>query len=83
MHRMVGARIINYNKRLFGPGPVNRVPAAGLRGYYARMPPLKGFSMCAAHGTAMGLAVATFYKFAMGDPDTRAIEAYYRENPPR
>ena len=42
---MSGAgRIINYNKRLFGPGPVARMPAAGIRGYYARLPPLVGFT---------------------------------------
>jgi hypothetical protein len=80
---MAGERIINYNKRLFGPGPVNRIPASGIRGYYARMPPLKGFTMAAAHGVTMGLAAAFYFKFYMADPDTRAIEEYYRENPPR
>ena len=76
-------RLVNYNKRLFGPGPVARLPASGLRGYYARMPPLQGFCMAAAHGAAMGFAVAATYKFTMGNPDTKLIEEYYKENPPR
>lgn len=76
-------RIINYNKRMYGPGPLARVPASGIRGYYARMPPLQGFSMAATHGVLMGLAVAGYYKFFMADVDTKKIETYYRENPPR
>jgi hypothetical protein len=76
-------RIVNYNKRLFGPGPVARLPGSGLRGYYARMPPLQGFCMAAVHGTVMGFAVGGYYKYFMGDPDTRSIEEYYKENPPR
>ncbi|KAL3943762.1 MAG: hypothetical protein SGBAC_002185 [Bacillariaceae sp.] len=80
---MSAAKIINYNKRLFGPGPLARVPAPGIRGYYARMPPLQGFTMAAIHGTAMGFGVSIFYKLFMGDPDTRAIKEYYEENPPR
>ena len=80
---MAGERLINYNKRLFGPGPVAWKPGSGISGYYQRMSPLKGFSMCAAHGTAMGFAAAIFFKLTYMDPDTRAIEAYYKENPPR
>ena len=80
---MSPARIINYNKRLFGPGPVARLPASGIRGYYARMPPLQGFSMAAVHGTILGFGVAGYYKYFMGDPDTKRIEQYYQENPPR
>mmetsp|Transcript_20970 Transcript_20970/g.51517 ORF Transcript_20970/g.51517 Transcript_20970/m.51517 type:complete len:115 (+) Transcript_20970:146-490(+) len=76
-------KIINYNKRLFGPGPLARVPAPGIRGYYARMPPLQGFTMAAVHGVTMGLGVSLYYKFFMGDPDTRTIKQYYEENPPR
>jgi hypothetical protein len=76
-------RLVNYNKRLYGPGPVARMPAAGIRGYYARMPPLRGFSMAATHGVLLGLGVSCFYKFFMGDPDTKKIEEYYKENPPR
>ena len=78
-----GDRIINYNRRLFGPGPVARMPASGIRGYYARMPPLQGFCMAAAHGVGLGFAVALYYKFTMGNPDTAAITQYYIENPPR
>jgi hypothetical protein len=76
-------KVINYNKRLFGPGPVARIPASGLRGYYARMPPLKGFAYAASHGVILGFAVACFYKFTMADPDTKTIKQYYEENPPR
>ena len=76
-------RLVNYNKRLFGPGPVARMPASGIRGYYARMPPLQGFCMAAAHGTALGLVVGFYYKFGMGNPDTASIKKYYEENPPR
>jgi hypothetical protein len=80
---MNAARVINYNKRLFGPGPVARMPAKGLMGYYARMDPLKGFCMAATHGTVMGFAVGLYYKVFMGDPDTKAIVEYYEANPPR
>lgn len=76
-------RIVNYNKRLFGPGPVARPPPAGIRGYYARMPPLKGFTFAALHGVTLGLVCAFGYKFLMADPDRRKIEKYYQENPPR
>ena len=76
-------KIINYNKRLYGPGPLARVPAPGIRGFYARMPPLQGFTMAAVHGAAMGLGVSLYFKFFMGDADTRTIKQYYEENPPR
>jgi hypothetical protein len=79
---VAGERIINYNKRLYGPGPVNW-KASGFRGYYANQPPLRGFAMCATHGVALGFVVAFYYKYMMGDPDTRKIEEYYKENPPR
>ncbi|CAJ1953701.1 unnamed protein product [Cylindrotheca closterium] len=45
--------------------------------------PWPRFTMCAVHGVAMGLGVSLYYKFFMGDPDTRAIKQYYEENPPR
>lgn len=81
---MSGAsRIINYNKRLFGPGPVARVPKAGIQGYYARLAPLEGFTHAAVHGTVLGFIAAAAYKFGMGDPDAADINAYYEENPPR
>jgi hypothetical protein len=76
-------KIVNYNKRLFGPGPVARLPAPGIRGFYARMPPLKGFSYAAAHGTLLGFAIAFAFKVGYMDADTRAIKQYYEENPPR
>lgn len=76
-------RVINYNKKLYGPGPVARMPVSGIRGYYARMPPLQGFSMAATHGVILGLATGLYYKYFMADVDTKKIEQYYRENPPR
>ena len=77
------SRIINYNKRLFGPGPVARIPQSGIGGYYARLAPLEGFAHAAVHGTVLGFVSAFVYKFAMGDPDTQDINEYYEENPPR
>ena len=72
-------RIINKDPRLYGPGPVRRIPNK----YYSAMPPLKGFATCATHAIAIGFAGALFFKFAMADPSTRAIEEYYKENPPK
>ncbi|CAB9510206.1 expressed unknown protein [Seminavis robusta] len=72
-------RIVNKDPRLYGPGPVRRIPTA----YYARMTPLAGFASCAAHGVAIGIVGGLFFKFAMGDPKTRTIEEYYKENPPK
>ena len=80
---MAAERLINYNKRLYGPGPVARVPAAGIFGYYARQAPLRGFVMCAIHGVAMGVVGGLYYKYGMAAPETRTIEEYYRENPPK
>eukprot|EP00535_Pseudo-nitzschia_heimii_P009402 CAMPEP_0197181468 /NCGR_PEP_ID=MMETSP1423-20130617/5742_1 /TAXON_ID=476441 /ORGANISM="Pseudo-nitzschia heimii, Strain UNC1101" /LENGTH=82 /DNA_ID=CAMNT_0042631719 /DNA_START=142 /DNA_END=390 /DNA_ORIENTATION=+ len=77
------SRIVNYNKRLFGPGPVARIPKPGVFGYYARKDPLAGFTAAALHGTGLGFVAAFVYKFAMGDPDAREISEYYEENPPR
>lgn len=83
LFQMSSDRIINYNKRLFGPGPVARLPASGIRGYYARMPPLQGFSMAATHGLILGFGAALYFKYFHMDADTKKIEQYYRENPPR
>lgn len=73
------APLINKDPRLFGPGPVRRVPAQ----YYGAMKPLKGFSMCATHGIILGMLGGLAYKVAWGDPSTRTIEEYYKENPPK
>lgn len=75
-------RIINYNRYLYGPGPVKRVPK-GIFSFYARLPPAQGFSLAAAHGMVISLAGAFMFKYFIGDPQIRAIEEYYRENPPR
>jgi hypothetical protein len=72
-------RIVNKDPRLYGPGPVRRVSPS----YYGKMAPLKGFAMCATHGIALGIVGGLFYKFFLGDPETRSIEEYYRENPPK
>merc|ERR1711935_276726 len=74
------SKIINYNKRLFGPGPVARIPKAGIEGYYARLPPLEGFTHAAVHGSVLGFLAGFAYKFTMGDPDTNDINDYYEEN---
>ena len=79
---MAAERIINYNRRLFGPGPVAYKPT-GFRGFYANQPPLRGFAMCATHGLILGFSAAFYFKFMMADVDRKAIETYYRENPPR
>jgi hypothetical protein len=79
---MVAERSINRNPYLFGPGPVKRVPK-GLFTSYGRMTPLRGFSMAAIHGTGLALAGAFAFKYFFGDPQIRAIEEYYKENPPR
>lgn len=73
-------RLINRNPELFGPGPLARRPATGSIG---AMPPLKGLVTCASGGLAFGLVGGFGYKFLIADPETRKIEEYYRENPPR
>ena len=79
---MTGERIINRNPYLYGPGPVRRVPS-GVLSSYGRMPPLQGFSMAVIHGTIMALAGSFAFKFFIGDKQIKAIETYYKENPPR
>ena len=75
-------RIINRNPYLYGPGPVKRVPKGAMT-FYSRMPPVRGFAMAAGHGVVLGLIGSFIFKFAIGDPQIRAIEEYYKENPPR
>ena len=79
---MAQERLINRNPYLYGPGPVRRVPK-GFMTFYGRMPPLQGFSLAAAHGVAIAVAGAMGFKYFYGDPQIRAIEQYYEENPPR
>jgi len=79
---MAGERLINRNPYLYGPGPVKRVPT-GFLTQYGRMTPLRGFSMAALHGVAIALTGSFAFKFFFGDPQIKAIEDYYRENPPR
>lgn len=71
-------RIVNKNPRLFGPGPLARRPS----GLGAR-PPLQGLVICAAQGLAFALAGGLFYNSYYGNPGLKAIEDYYKENPPR
>jgi hypothetical protein len=75
-------RIINRNPYLFGPGPVRRVPKGFLTSY-GRMPPVQGFTMAAVHGMIIALGGALIFKYGFGDPQIKAIEDYYKENPPR
>lgn len=79
---MAGERLINRNPYLFGPGPVKRVPKGAFTSY-GRLPPLQGFSMAALHGVALALTGSLLFKYTFGDPQIRAIEQYYEENPPR
>jgi hypothetical protein len=74
-------RIINYNKWLYGPGPVRRRPKGFLTSY-SRMPPGRGFALAAAQGLAIGLSGATCYKVFIGDPKLKTIEDYYKTYPP-
>ena len=67
--------IPNFNKELFGPGPLARRPT-GLAGG----PPLRGLVICAAQGLAFGLAGGFGYKFLVGDPGIQAIEDYYKDH---
>jgi len=79
---MAGERIINRNPYLYGPGPVKRTPK-GFMTMYSRMPPVQGFALAASHAVALGLAASFIFKYTIGDPQIRAIEEYYKENPPR
>lgn len=75
-------RLINRNPYLYGPGPIKRVPS-GMSSAYAFMSPVRGFSMAATHGMIVALAGAMAFKLLVGDPQIKAIEDYYKENPPR
>lgn len=79
---MAGERLINRNPYLYGPGPVRRVPS-GMSSHYANMPPARGFSSAAMHGVMFALAGSFVFKFFIGDPQIKAIETFYKENPPR
>ena len=76
-------RIINRNPYLFGPGPVRRVPTTGFMSMYGKMPPVQGFSLAAIHGCIFAVGGALIFKYGFGDPEIKAIEDYYKENPPR
>lgn len=76
-------RIVNRNPYLYGPGPVHRTPTRGMMSYYGKLPPLQGFTAAAVHGTVLALAGGFAFKWMVGDPEIRAIESYYKENPPR
>jgi hypothetical protein len=77
-------RIINKNKWLYGPGPVKRSPKGGFWSYYViGKSPAYGFSLMATHGVILSVLVASGYKYFFFDPQIKAIEEYYRENPPK
>ena len=75
-------RLINRNPYLYGPGPVRRVPT-GMFSFYAKLPPRQGFMLAALTGCALGFAVSMSFKVFIGDPQLKAVEDYYKENPPR
>ena len=75
-------RLINKNPYLYGPGPIKRVPT-GTFSYFGRVAPLQGFSSAAMVGVAIALTGSFTFKWFFGDPQIRAIENYYKENPPR
>jgi hypothetical protein len=75
-------RIINRNPYLYGPGPVHRTPK-GHMSFFGKLPALQGFSAAAASGVALALLGGFGFKYFFGDPNIRAIENYYKENPPR
>jgi len=77
-----GERIINRNPYLYGPGPVRRTPT-GMMSFFGKAPPLNGFSMAAGAGVVLALAASIGFKVFFGDPQIKAIEEYYKENPPR
>lgn len=79
---MAQERIINRNPYYFGPGPIRRIPT-GPFSYFGRQPPVAGFSAAAAVGVAIALIGSMAFKIMFGDPQIKAIEDYYRENPPR
>ena len=80
-------RIVNRNPYLYGPGPVRRTPGPGVMTMYSRMTksagPAQSFSVCAVHAIGIALGVAFGFKYFFGDPQIKAIEDYYKENPPR
>jgi len=84
---MAGERIINQNPYLYGPGPIKRTPnRAGPLSYYGKLAltnPARSFSICALHGVVVALAGSFAFKWFVADPQIRAIEQYYQENPPR
>lgn len=71
-------RIVNRNPRLFGPGPLARRPT----GIGAR-PPLQGLVITVAQGIVFGLLGGFAYNVTLGNPGIKAVEDYYKENPPR
>jgi hypothetical protein len=79
---LLSERIVNRNIWLYGPGPVERTPT-GAFSYYANQDPKWGFSIAAIHGMIIGVGASLAFKYFVGDPQIRAIEEYYRENPPR
>jgi len=51
--------------------------------FFGKLPALQGFSAAAASGVALALLGGFGFKYFFGDPNIRAIENYYKENPPR
>lgn len=70
--------VVNRNHTLYGPGPLAR-----RMGGIAGRPPLQSLVITATQGIFVGLACGFAWKFGWGDPETKAFEDYYKENPPR
>ena len=83
MSAKAAGRIINRNMYLFGPGPVKRVAPEGFLTSYSRMEPPRAFVMAALHGVIFSLVGSISFKVLVLDPQIKAIEDYYIENPPR
>eukprot|EP00548_Thalassiothrix_antarctica_P006205 CAMPEP_0194136750 /NCGR_PEP_ID=MMETSP0152-20130528/6748_1 /TAXON_ID=1049557 /ORGANISM="Thalassiothrix antarctica, Strain L6-D1" /LENGTH=75 /DNA_ID=CAMNT_0038833535 /DNA_START=147 /DNA_END=374 /DNA_ORIENTATION=+ len=75
---MVPPRPINYNRQLYGPGPLGR-----RMGGIAAKPPLASLIITASQAIVFGLGCGFLYKWTMGDPHQKVFEEYYKENPPR
>jgi hypothetical protein len=75
-------RLINRNPYLYGPGPVFRRPT-GFLSYYGNLPPAKGFTAAALTGMVIALTGSMCLKIFYCDPRAKAIEDYYKENPPQ
>jgi hypothetical protein len=52
-------------------------------GGLAARPPLQSLVIIAGTGLVFAFAGANIWRFGWGDPELKAFEDYYKENPPR